>query len=134
MQRELPLQNGHARPDFSRKQLPYAADRIHECIDLGLGIPERQRRAAGRRNPVKPHQRMRAMMAGTHGHTFLINDYATGRRMNPIERLIFAAAARYEKCASAFEEFGTREIRPQQFMPRMLPRALAVNTRHALAR
>jgi 2-polyprenyl-6-methoxyphenol hydroxylase-like FAD-dependent oxidoreductase len=68
------------------------------------------------------------------GHTFLINDYATGRRMNPIERLIFAAAARDEKCASVFEEFGTREARPQQAFPRMLPRAIAVNTRHALAR
>lgn len=71
---------------------------------------------------------------GLGGHTFLINDYATGRRMNPIERLIFSAAARDEKCAGAFEEFGTREVRPQQFMPRMLPRAIAVNTRHALAR
>lgn len=68
------------------------------------------------------------------GHTFLINDYATGRRMNPIERLIFAAAARDEKCASVFEEFGTREARPQQAFPRLVPRAIAVNTRHALAR
>jgi flavin-dependent dehydrogenase len=68
------------------------------------------------------------------GHTFLINDYATGRRMNPMERLIFAAAARDEKCASAFEEFGTREARPQQAFPRLVPRAIAVNARHALAR
>jgi flavin-dependent dehydrogenase len=68
------------------------------------------------------------------GHTFLINDYATGRRMNPMERLIFAAAARDEKCASVFEEFGTREARPQQAFPRLVPRAIAVNTRHALAR
>jgi 2-polyprenyl-6-methoxyphenol hydroxylase-like FAD-dependent oxidoreductase len=68
------------------------------------------------------------------GHTFLINDYATGRRMNPMERLIFSAAARDEKCASVFEEFGTREIRPQQAFPRMVTRAIAVNARHALAR
>jgi flavin-dependent dehydrogenase len=68
------------------------------------------------------------------GHTFLINDYATGRRMNPIERLIFSAAARDEKCASVFEEFGTREARPQQAFPRLVPRAIAVNARHALAR
>jgi flavin-dependent dehydrogenase len=71
---------------------------------------------------------------GLGGHAFLINDYATGRRMSPIERLIFSAAARDERCARIFETFGTREIRPQQFMPRMLPRAIAVNTRHALAR
>lgn len=68
------------------------------------------------------------------GHAFLINDYATGRPMSAIERLIFSAAARDERCASMFEAFGTREIGPQQFMPRMLPRAVAVNARHALAR
>jgi hypothetical protein len=68
------------------------------------------------------------------GHAFLINDYATGRPMSAIERLIFSAAARDERCASMFEAFGTREIGPQQFMPRMLPRAVTVNARHALAR
>jgi 2-polyprenyl-6-methoxyphenol hydroxylase-like FAD-dependent oxidoreductase len=71
---------------------------------------------------------------GLGGHAFLINDYATGRPMSAIERLIFSAAARDERCARDFEAFGTREIRPQQFMPRMIPRAIAVNTRHALAR
>lgn len=71
---------------------------------------------------------------GLGGHAFLINDYATGRPMSAIERLIFSAAARDDRCAAMFEAFGTREIRPQQFMPRMLPRAVAVNARHALAR
>lgn len=71
---------------------------------------------------------------GLGGHAFLINDYATGRRLSPVERLIFSAAARDERCASVFESFGTREIRPQQAMPRMIPRAIAVNARHALAR
>lgn len=71
---------------------------------------------------------------GLGGHAFLINDYATGRQMSAIERLIFSAAARDDRCAAMFEEFGTREVRPQQFMPRMLPRAVAVNARHALAR
>jgi menaquinone-9 beta-reductase len=71
---------------------------------------------------------------GLGGHAFLINDYATGRPMSAIERLIFSAAARDERCAGMFEAFGTRETRPQQFMPRMLPRAVAVNARHALAR
>lgn len=71
---------------------------------------------------------------GLAGHASLIDDYATGRRMSPIERLIFSAAARDEGCARMFEKFGTREIRPQEFMPRMLPRAVAVNARHALAR
>jgi hypothetical protein len=33
-----------------------------------------------------------------------------------------------------FDRFGTRQLRPQEFLPRMLPRAIAVNARHALAR
>jgi flavin-dependent dehydrogenase len=71
---------------------------------------------------------------GLGGHAFLINDYATGRPMSAVERLIFSAAARDEHCAEVFEAFGTREIGPMRAFPRMLPRALAVNTRHALAR
>jgi menaquinone-9 beta-reductase len=71
---------------------------------------------------------------GLGGHAFLINDYATGRRMSPVERLVFSSAARDSKCAAMFETFGTRQIGPEQAFPRMLPRALAVNARHALAR
>ena len=71
---------------------------------------------------------------GLGGHTFFINDYATGRRMNPIERLLFSAAARDPKSAALFEQFGTRTVGPARAMPRMLRRALAVNARHALAR
>ncbi len=68
------------------------------------------------------------------GHAFFIHDYATGRRMNPSERLMFSAAARDPKAAEIMEAFGTRQIRPQQMLPRLLPRAIAVNARHALAR
>ncbi|HET7573688.1 MAG TPA: NAD(P)/FAD-dependent oxidoreductase, partial [Solirubrobacterales bacterium] len=68
------------------------------------------------------------------GHAFFVNDYATGRKLNPVERLTFAAAARDPKAAGLFDAFGTRRIRPQEFMPRVLPRAIAVNARHALAR
>jgi flavin-dependent dehydrogenase len=70
---------------------------------------------------------------GLGGHAFLINDYATGRAMSPVERLVFSAAARDERCASLFETFGTRQIGPERAFPRMLPRAIAVNARHALA-
>jgi hypothetical protein len=39
--RDLP-QNGPPCPDFSQKQLPHPADRIHEGIDLGFRVPESQ--------------------------------------------------------------------------------------------
>jgi 2-polyprenyl-6-methoxyphenol hydroxylase-like FAD-dependent oxidoreductase len=68
------------------------------------------------------------------GHAFFIHDYATGRRMNPAERLLFSAAARDPRSAELVEALGTRRMRPQAVMPRALPRALAVNARRALAR
>jgi len=68
------------------------------------------------------------------GHSFFIHDYSTGRRFNPAERLMFSAAARDPKVAGVIEDFATRQIKPQQMLPRVVPRAIAVNARHALAR
>jgi 2-polyprenyl-6-methoxyphenol hydroxylase-like FAD-dependent oxidoreductase len=68
------------------------------------------------------------------GHAFFIHDYSTGRRFNPAERMMFAAAARDPKTAALFDSFGTRQIGPSRMLPRMIPRAIAVNARHALAR
>jgi menaquinone-9 beta-reductase len=68
------------------------------------------------------------------GHAFFIHDYATGRRFNPTERLMFSAAARDPRAAVLFDSLGTRRTRPSQLFPRMVPRAIAVNARHALAR
>jgi 2-polyprenyl-6-methoxyphenol hydroxylase-like FAD-dependent oxidoreductase len=68
------------------------------------------------------------------GHAFFIHDYATGRKMNPAERLMFSAAARDPRTAELLEALGTRQGRPQEVMPRALPRAISVNARHALAR
>jgi len=53
--------------------------------------------------------------------------------MNPGERLIFAGAARDPKLAANFEAFGTRSIGPARFFASTMPRAIAVNARHALA-
>jgi len=68
------------------------------------------------------------------GHAFLIHDYATGRPMSAVERLMFSAAAQDPKAAEMLDRMGTRRIKPQQAMPRLLPRAVAVHARHALAR
>jgi len=67
------------------------------------------------------------------GHAFFIRDYATGRRFNLPERMMFAAAARDPKAAALFDAMGTRRIRPSQMLPRMIPLSLVVNARHALA-
>lgn len=68
------------------------------------------------------------------GHSFLIHDYATGRRMGLAERLLFASAARDPKIAARLEELGSRRAKPGRTIGRMLPRVIAVNARHALAR
>lgn len=68
------------------------------------------------------------------GHASLIHDYATGRRLQPPERLLFAAAVRDQKVATIFDEFGTRRIRPARMLATAMPRALAVNARYSLGR
>ncbi len=67
-------------------------------------------------------------------HSYLIHDYATGRRMQPPERMLFAAAARDPKTASLFEAIGTRQSKPGRTMAKVMSRAVAVNARHALGR
>jgi 2-polyprenyl-6-methoxyphenol hydroxylase-like FAD-dependent oxidoreductase len=67
------------------------------------------------------------------GHASMINEYASGRKMQPGEKLIFSAAARDPRLAERFEAFGTRSIGPARFFATAIPRAIAVNTRHALA-
>jgi menaquinone-9 beta-reductase len=69
---------------------------------------------------------------GLRGHATLINDYASGRKMQPGERLIFSAAARDQRVAETFDAFGTRCIGPNRAFASMIPRAIAVNARHAL--
>ena len=66
------------------------------------------------------------------GHAFLINDYATGRKFNPAERMLFSAASRDPKVAATFDAFGTRRIKPWRMMATAVPRSIAVNARHAL--
>ncbi|MFP5388970.1 MAG: NAD(P)/FAD-dependent oxidoreductase [Thermoleophilia bacterium] len=84
-----------------------------EPLHVGLGRYRRQHRRALR------------------GHASLINEYASGRKMNPGERLIFSAAARDPRLAERFEAFGTRSIGPARFFATAIPRSIAVNARHA---
>ncbi|WP_045692498.1 NAD(P)/FAD-dependent oxidoreductase [Streptomyces rubellomurinus] len=56
--------------------------------------------------------------------------FATGRPLNPLERLMFAAAARDESMARHMHRFQTRAIGPLRFLnPVALARAAAVNLR-----
>lgn len=69
---------------------------------------------------------------GLHRHAGTIHDYATGRRMNAGERLVFSAAPGDVRLSSLFERFGTRNVDPARFLAEAVPRALAVHARRAL--
>ena len=70
---------------------------------------------------------------GLRGHAALMYDYAGGRKISPPERLLFSSAARDERLGRTFEAFGTRSIGPARMFATTIPRAVYVNTRHALA-
>lgn len=68
------------------------------------------------------------------GPQFFINDYSTGRKMNPVERLIFGAAVEDRATARVMEEYGTRNIGPARMFAGALPRALATRVRGSRSR
>jgi flavin-dependent dehydrogenase len=68
------------------------------------------------------------------GHAWMIHDYATGRKMQPPERLIFSGAALDPRVASIFDKFGTRQIGVTRLMATGMPLAALANARHALGR
>ncbi len=69
------------------------------------------------------------------GHFLLTSDYATGRRLNPLERLLFSAAAKDDQCADGFLAFGSRAIRPNdpEFLA-LVGRAIRVTAARRRAR
>jgi len=66
------------------------------------------------------------------GHAWSIHDYATGRKLQPPERLIFSAAVRNPRVATIFETYGTRQIGPARMIATAMPLAAATNARHSL--
>jgi 2-polyprenyl-6-methoxyphenol hydroxylase-like FAD-dependent oxidoreductase len=66
-------------------------------------------------------------------HAYFINDLATGRRMNPAERLLFAAASRDERLATWIDDLGMRMVAPETIVAQV-PRVVAVNARYVLGR
>jgi len=70
---------------------------------------------------------------GLRGHTMMILDYASGRKLNPGERMLFSAATtRDERLARTFEAFGSRNVGPLRAMPTLIPRAMLVHARRVL--
>ncbi|MFJ3927588.1 NAD(P)/FAD-dependent oxidoreductase [Streptomyces sp. NPDC090022] len=65
------------------------------------------------------------------GHQFMAADFARARPFNPVQRLVFSAAARDTSVARHMHRFSQRLIGPARFLsPAALARASAVNLRH----
>ena len=61
-------------------------------------------------------------------HFLVTSDFATGRPFNPLERLLFNAAAKDAKCSEGFFAFGSRTITPTDpRFGRLVARSLLVN-------
>ncbi|ADB49609.1 NAD(P)/FAD-dependent oxidoreductase [Conexibacter woesei] len=71
---------------------------------------------------------------GLRGHARVMEDLAGGRRWRAPERFVFAAATRDAGVAAAVDAFGARMIGPNRMVAAAVPRAVAANARHALAR
>jgi menaquinone-9 beta-reductase len=71
---------------------------------------------------------------GLGGHTRVIVEYATGRKMNGGEKMLFAAAAHDERTARVFEAFGSRNIGPLRMFATGIPFAMFANARRSLSR
>ncbi len=102
-----------------------SAEWLAEAIGNSLQSPDKLDRglkAYGRRHRLE-----------LAGHEFMISDFSTGRGYNPIERLMFSAAARDPACADHVLAFGSRCIGVAAFLsPSALARAIWVNARHAM--
>ncbi|MEV6682809.1 NAD(P)/FAD-dependent oxidoreductase [Streptomyces erythrochromogenes] len=71
---------------------------------------------------------------GLRGHQYLAADFARARPFNPLERLMFSAAARDEAVARHMHLFGSRLISPLRFLnPLAVAKASAVNLRYRRA-
>jgi 2-polyprenyl-6-methoxyphenol hydroxylase-like FAD-dependent oxidoreductase len=71
---------------------------------------------------------------GLGGHTRTILDYATGRKLNRGEKMLFSAAASDERTAKVFEAFGSRNIGPVRMLATGMPLVMLATARRSLSR
>jgi menaquinone-9 beta-reductase len=66
------------------------------------------------------------------GHAWMIHDYASGRKLQAPERILFSGAARDPRVATIFDAFGTRRIGATKLIAVGTPMAVLANARYAL--
>jgi menaquinone-9 beta-reductase len=66
-------------------------------------------------------------------HHFILSDYASGRGFTPLEKLLYAGAARDPVIGEWLEDVGSRSVGPFHDFPRILARAAAARLRAVAA-
>ncbi len=69
---------------------------------------------------------------GLRGHTRMILGYASGRKLDAPERLLFSAATYDRRVASIFEAFGSRNIGPARMLATAGPLAAIASARRSV--
>ncbi len=82
---------------------------------------------SGLRRYRKRHRRQLGM------HARLIHEYSTGKKFDPIERLMISTAVRDPEAAALFEAIGTRRKTPPQLLVPMARRIAAANLRRLVS-
>jgi 2-polyprenyl-6-methoxyphenol hydroxylase-like FAD-dependent oxidoreductase len=104
---------------FALQTAEWLVDCTADAVVSGCGLDA----ALGRHR--RRHRRALA------GHHFLMSDFARGRPLNPIERTMFAAAARDDAMARHLYDYASRQSGPLRFLsPAAVARAGWVNLRH----
>lgn len=70
---------------------------------------------------------------GLGGHTRMILDYATARKLNRGEKMLFSAASYDLRTARVFEAFGSRNIGPVRMLATGIPLAMVATARRSLS-
>ncbi len=104
----------------------WLADGVGDALARPAGAAQARPLARGLARYRRKHRR------ALGGHMFFIADYATGRKMNPIERLLFGTATYDRGVARVMEAFGTRNIGPARMFATALPRAALARARQSL--
>lgn len=81
---------------------------------------------------LRRYRRSHALKLG--GHTRMVLDYATGRKLNVGEKMLFSAASYDERTGRVFEAFGTRNIGVLQMFATIVPLATLATARHSISR
>jgi flavin-dependent dehydrogenase len=69
---------------------------------------------------------------GLGGHTKMILNYASGRKINAGEKMLFSAASYDERTGRVFEAFGSRNIVPARMFATAVPLAMLATARRSI--